>query len=59
MRENSVRPCTHCTGRESRTASGYAWKWPAAQYGLQSFACPTPLADAAVALQLLQCNVVA
>src|SRR6185437_13263415 len=40
MRENSVRPSTHRTGRESRTESGYVWKCPAAQYGLQSFSWP-------------------
>jgi hypothetical protein len=48
MRENSVRPRTHRTGRVSRTESGYVWKWPAAQYGVQSFALanPVPVADA-------------
>src|SRR5581483_11109220 len=37
MRENSRRPATQTTGLERRTVSGYAWKCPAAQYGLQSF----------------------
>jgi len=33
---------------------GYAWKWPAAQYGLQSFWLPIPVATAESGDQLFQ-----
>ncbi|MBV8080015.1 MAG: hypothetical protein JO186_06520 [Actinobacteria bacterium] len=44
MRVSSSRPL-HERARSSRTVTRYAWKCPAAQYGVQSFWCA--VADAA------------
>jgi len=54
MRANSRRPGTHVTGFDNRMEIGYAWKWPAAQYGLQSFWLPIPVATAESGDQLFQ-----
>src|SRR5581483_494366 len=50
-RVNSRRPCAHVLGRVSCREAGYVWKRPAAQYGLQSFACAVPVAKADVPVQ--------
>jgi hypothetical protein len=42
-------PSEHDLGRERVTVARYVWKWPAAQFGVQSLRFAIPFATARVA----------